>query len=107
MVDTGIHELGWSRQQVIDYMLNNSAQSETQAISEAERYMAIPGQALAYKIGELRIKALRAKAEKTLGKQFDIKAFHAEVLKDGSLPLDVLEKKLNRWMAAEATRSTQ
>lgn len=107
VVDTGIHELGWSRQQVIDYMLNNSAQSETQAISEAERYMAIPGQALAYKIGELRIKALRAKAEKTLGKQFDIKAFHAEVLKDGSLPLDVLEKKLNRWMAAEATRSTK
>lgn len=99
VVDTGLHDKGWSRQQVIDYMLANSAQSETQAISEAERYMAIPGQALAYKIGELRIKALRQRAEKALGAKFDIRAFHAEVLKDGAVPLDVLELKIDRWIA--------
>ena len=101
VVDTGLHDKGWSRKQVIDYMLANSAQSETQAISEAERYMAIPGQALAYKLGELRIKALRARAEKALGTRFDIKAFHAEVLKDGAVPLEVLEDKINRWIAAQ------
>jgi len=101
VVDTGLHEKGWSRQQVIDYMLKNSAQSETQAVSEAERYMAIPGQALAYKIGELKIKELRARAEKQLGPKFDIRAFHAEVLKDGAVPLSVLETKIDRWIAAQ------
>ncbi len=100
VVDTGLHEKGWSRQQVIDYMLKNSAQSETQAVSEAERYMAIPGQALAYKIGELKIKQLRARAEKSLGEKFDIRAFHREVLKDGAVPLDVLEGKIDRWIAS-------
>ncbi len=100
VVDTGLHEKGWSRKQVIDYMLANSAQSETQAISEAERYMAIPGQALAYKIGELKIKALRARAEKELGAKFDIREFHRQVLKDGAVPLAVLETKIDRWIAA-------
>ena len=103
VVDTGLHDKGWSRQQVIDYMLTNSAQSETQAVSEAERYMAIPGQALAYKIGELRIKALRLRAEKALGAKFDIRAFHAEVLKDGAVPLDALEAKIDRWIAVSLT----
>ncbi len=102
VVDTGLHDKGWSRKQVISYMLKNSAQSETQAISEAERYMAIPGQALAYKIGELKIKELRQRAEKALGAKFDIREFHREVLKDGSVPLDVLEGKINRWIAAQA-----
>ena len=102
VVDTGLHAKGWTREQVIDYMLANSAESETQAIAEAERYMAIPGQATAYKIGELRIKALRAKAEDALGDDFDIRAFHAEVLKDGAVPLDVLEAKIERWIAAQA-----
>ena len=100
VVDTGLHDKGWSRQQVIDYMLKNSAQSETQAISEAERYMAIPGQALAYKIGELKIQQLRARAEKALGSRFDIRDFHAQMLKDGALPLDALETKIDRWIAA-------
>jgi uncharacterized protein (DUF885 family) len=100
VVDTGIHAKGWSRSKVIDYMLTNSAQSETQAISEAERYMAIPGQALAYKIGELKIKELRARAEKALGTKFDIREFHSQVLKDGGLPLDLLEQKIDRWIAA-------
>ncbi len=101
VVDTGLHAKGWSRQQVIDYMLANSAQGLTQSISETERYMAIPGQALAYKIGELKIIELRRRAEAALGGRFDIKAFHTEVLKDGSLPLDVLELKISRWIDAQ------
>lgn len=101
VVDTGLHDKGWSRQKVLDYMLHNSAQSKTQAVSEAERYMAIPGQALAYKIGELKIKELRLRAEKVLGAKFDIRAFHREVLKDGAVPLDVLEGKIDRWIASQ------
>ena len=102
VVDTGLHSKGWTREQVIDYMKANSATTDTEATSEAERYIAIPGQALAYKIGELKIKELRAKAEHDLGPKFDIRAFHAEVLKDGSVPLEVLEGKVGRWI--EATR---
>ncbi|GAB3344700.1 DUF885 domain-containing protein [Marilutibacter aestuarii] len=101
VVDTGLHSKDWTREQVIKYMLDNSAESETQATAEAERYMAIPGQALAYKIGELKIKELRARAEKALGDRFDIREFHAEVLKDGSVPLEVLEGKIDRWIAAK------
>ncbi len=101
VVDTGLHSKAWTREQVIAYMLANSAESETQSTAEAERYMAIPGQALAYKIGELKIKELRAKAEKELGAKFDVREFHAEVLKDGSVPLDVLEGKIDRWIAAK------
>jgi uncharacterized protein (DUF885 family) len=101
VVDTGLHSKGWTREQVIEYMLANSATTNTEAVSEAERYIAIPGQALAYKIGELKIKELRAKAEKELGAKFDIRAFHAEVLKDGSVPLDVLEGKIERWIESQ------
>ncbi len=101
VTDTGLHSKGWTREQVIKYMLDNSAESETQSTAEAERYIAWPGQALAYKIGELKIKSLRAKAEKELGAKFDIRKFHAEVLKDGSVPLDVLEAKIDRWIASE------
>ena len=100
MVDTGLHHKGWSRQQVIDYMLENSASSRTDAVAEAERYMAIPGQALAYKIGELKIQELRRKAQAALGPRFDPRDFHALVLKDGSVPLDVLEAKIDAWIAA-------
>jgi uncharacterized protein (DUF885 family) len=103
VVDTGLHSKGWTREQVIRYMLDNSAASETDATAEAERYMAIPGQALAYKIGELKIKQLRERAETELGPKFDIREFHAEVLKDGSVPLDVLEAKVDRWIAAKKT----
>ena len=101
VVDTGLHSRGWTREQVIAYMLENSATAETPAISETERYMAIPGQALAYKIGELKIQALRDRAEAELGDDFDIRAFHAEVLKDGSVPLEILERKIERWIAAQ------
>jgi uncharacterized protein (DUF885 family) len=101
VVDTGLHSKGWTREQVIDYMKANSATTDTESVSEAERYIAIPGQALAYKIGELKIKELRARAEKELGPKFDIRAFHAEVLKDGSVPLDVLEAKIGRWIESQ------
>jgi uncharacterized protein (DUF885 family) len=100
VTDTGLHSKNWTREQVIKYMLDNSAESETQATAEAERYVAWPGQALAYKIGELKIKEVRAKAEKELGPKFDVREFHAEVLKDGSVPLNVLEQKIDRWIAA-------
>ncbi|HEY0661976.1 MAG TPA: DUF885 family protein [Lysobacter sp.] len=101
VTDTGLHSKGWSRDQVIKYMRDNSAESETQSIAEAERYIAWPGQALAYKIGELKIQELRDKAEKELGDKFDVREFHAEVLKDGSVPLDVLEQKIDRWIASK------
>lgn len=104
VVDTGLHSKGWSREQVIAYMLENSAESRTQSTAEAERYMAIPGQALAYKIGELKIQELRTRAEQALGKDFDIRQFHAEVLKDGSVPLDVLEAKVDRWIESARKR---
>jgi uncharacterized protein (DUF885 family) len=100
VTDTGIHAKGWTRQQVLDYMYANSAAAETQAISEAERFIAIPGQALAYKIGELKIRELRTRAEQKLGARFDIKAFHRQVLQDGSLPLSLLEAKIDRWTAS-------
>jgi len=106
VVDTGLHAKGWSRQQVIDYMLENSAASQTDAVSEAERYMAIPGQALAYKVGELKIMQLRKQAETALGPRFDIRAFHAEVLKDGSVPLDILQQKLERWIQNPSAAAT-
>jgi uncharacterized protein (DUF885 family) len=98
VTDTGIHAKGWTRKQVLDYMYANSPVEPTRAISEAERFMAIPGQALAYKIGQLKIRELRTRAEKTLGPRFDVRAFHAEVLKDGSVPLAILEGKVDRWI---------
>jgi uncharacterized protein (DUF885 family) len=99
VVDTGLHSKGWTREQVIDYMKANSAVENTDAVAEAERYIAIPGQALAYKIGELKIQELKLKAKAELGDKFDPRAFHAEVLKDGSVPLPVLEAKIDRWIA--------
>ncbi|HYW14907.1 MAG TPA: DUF885 domain-containing protein [Allosphingosinicella sp.] len=100
VVDTGIHSKGWSREQGIDYMLANSGMSRTEVVAEVERYIAIPGQALAYKIGALTIQRLRAKAEAALGARFDPRAFHAQVLMTGSLPMAVLEKKIDDWIAA-------
>ncbi|MEI2430686.1 DUF885 family protein [Lysobacter yananisis] len=101
VVDTGLHSKDWTREQVIDYMLANSAESETQSTAEAERYMAIPGQALAYKIGELKIMELRKRAQTALGPRFDVREFHAEMLKDGAVPLEILERKIDRWIESK------
>ncbi|HXG80208.1 MAG TPA: DUF885 domain-containing protein [Sphingomicrobium sp.] len=101
VVDTGIHSKGWTREQAIAYFLDNSGQSETDAKNEVERYIAIPSQALAYKIGAMTIQRLRAKAERELGPKFDIKEFHAQVLMTGSLPMTILEKKIDSWIAAK------
>lgn len=100
VVDTGLHAKGWTREQAIDYMLANSDMGRTDATAEVERYIAIPSQALAYKIGALTIQRLRRKAETELGDRFDIRAFHAEVLMTGSLPLPILEAKIDRWIAS-------
>jgi uncharacterized protein (DUF885 family) len=100
VVDTGMHAKGWTREQAIEYSLENEGGRKEDQVQEIERYMAIPGQALAYKVGELKIKALRKAAEQKLGARFDIRAFHEALLKDGNLPLSVLEAKMNRWMMA-------
>ncbi|MGL4614775.1 MAG: DUF885 domain-containing protein [Shewanella sp.] len=100
VVDTGLHAKGWSRGQAIQYMKDNSPMAESDIIAEVERYMAIPGQALSYKVGQLKILSLRSRAEKALGDKFDIKAFHDQILTSGSLPMAVMEQKIDRWIAA-------
>ena len=102
VVDTGLHSKGWARDQAIEYMLANSGMGRTDATAEVERYIAIPSQALAYKVGALKIQEMRAKAEAALGDRFDIKAFHEQVLGTGALPLPVLEAKIDRWIADQA-----
>ncbi|TCQ00800.1 uncharacterized protein (DUF885 family) [Sphingomonas sp. PP-F2F-A104-K0414] len=105
VVDSGIHAKGWTRDQAIAYMLANSPMARTDATAEVERYIAIPGQALAYKIGQLTIARTKAKAKAALGAKFDPRGFHAQVLDTGALPMPVLEKKIDRWIAAgSATR---
>ncbi|KAB0535931.1 DUF885 domain-containing protein [Xanthomonas cissicola] len=101
VTDTGLHSKGWTRTQAIDYMVDNSAMSRADAEAEVDRYMAIPGQALAYKVGEMKIAQLREQAQRELGPRFDVRAFHTEVLKDGSVPLDILQDKIQRWIATQ------
>lgn len=101
VVDTGLHTKGWTREQAIQYSLENEAESEASIISEVERYMAIPGQALSYKIGQLKIIELRKKAQTELKDKFDIKVFHQKVLESGVMPLALLEKKINDWIESE------
>jgi uncharacterized protein (DUF885 family) len=104
VVDTGLHSKGWTREQAIDYMLANSDMGRTDATAEVERYIAIPSQALAYKIGSMTIQRLRRKAESELGLRFDIREFHAQVLMTGALPLTILEQKIDRWIAEVKAR---
>jgi uncharacterized protein (DUF885 family) len=99
VVDTGLHAKGWTREEAIQYSLDHEAESEESIIAEVERYMATPGQALSYKIGQLKIRELRTKAEQELGDDFDIREFHSQVLNSGSLPLVLLEEKINGWIA--------
>ncbi|HEX9941967.1 MAG TPA: DUF885 domain-containing protein [Thermoanaerobaculia bacterium] len=101
VVDTGLHTMGWTRQQAIDYFKANAGKAEHDIEVEVDRYIVNPGQALAYKIGELKIKELRAHAEKELGPKFDVRAFHDHVLGNGALPLDLLEKNVRAWVAQE------
>ena len=101
VVDTGIHSKNWTRDQAIAYMLAHSSMGKTDAQNEVERYIAIPSQALAYKIGALTLQRLRAKAQKELGPKFDIKDFHAQVLMTGALPMAILERKIDTWIAAK------
>ncbi|MEO6433376.1 MAG: DUF885 family protein [Sphingomicrobium sp.] len=100
VVDTGIHTKGWTRDQTIQYILDNSSRGRANAVAETERYIANPGQALSYKIGQLKLSELRARAERALGPKFDIRAFHEQVLMSGALPLAILEQKIDRWIAA-------
>jgi uncharacterized protein (DUF885 family) len=100
VVDTGLHAKGWTREQAIQYMLDNSTMAESDVVSEVERYIAWPGQALGYKVGDVRIQAMRRRAEAALGPKFDVREFHLEVLGDGAVPMDVLEAKIDRWIAA-------
>lgn len=101
VVDTGIHTKGWTRDQAIEYMLSHSGESRTDATAEVERYIAIPSQAVAYKVGALTIQRLRKKAQDALGPKFDIREFHAQVLNSGALPLEILEEKIDRWIASK------
>mgnify|MGYP001264140472 FL=1 len=99
VVDTGMHTLGWTRQEAIDFMLSNTAKTENDVTVEIDRYIAWPGQALAYKIGELKIRELRSKAEKEMGDNFNIRDFHDVVLGNGAVPLDILEKHVNEYIS--------
>jgi uncharacterized protein (DUF885 family) len=101
VVDSGLHTKGWTRDQAIKYMLDNSNMSRTDATAEVERYIAIPGQALAYKIGQLTILKLKARAQAALGAKFDPREFHAQVLDTGALPMAVLEAKIDAWIAGK------
>lgn len=101
VVDTGLHYKGWTRQQAIDFFKDNAAKTEHDIVNEIDRYIGNPGQALAYKIGQLKILSLRKNAEATLGDKFDIKSFHDELLGAGALPLDILEQRMDAWLASQ------
>jgi uncharacterized protein (DUF885 family) len=103
VADTGIHAMGWSRQQALDYLNTNTANLPSDNEVEVDRYIAHPGEALGYKLGQLRIAALRAEAQAALGQRFDVRAFHDAVLDNGALPLGVLERQVRRWIAAQGT----
>ena len=98
VVDTGIHAFGWSRQKAIDYLADHTALPQSAVEDQIDRYISWPGQALSYKMGELKIRELRAKAEKELGAKFDIRSFHDTVIGQGSLPMEVLEDVINDWI---------
>jgi len=106
VVDTGLHAMDWTRQQAIQYMLDNSSMNETDVTAEVERYMAIPGQALSYKLGQFKIQELRDFATMQLGDKFDVREFHTQVLKDGALPMPILERKIKRWVQSQVKTAT-
>jgi uncharacterized protein (DUF885 family) len=101
VVDTGLHSKGWTREQAIQYMLDNSSLAESDVVAEVERYIVWPGQALGYKLGQLHISALRARAQLQLGTSFDVREFHSQILRDGAVPMNVLTAKIDRWIASK------
>ncbi len=101
VVDTGVHAGGWNREQMVDFFHDHSAIDETSIQAEVDRYIAWPSQALAYKVGQLKILELRDRAKKALGDKFDIRAFHDQVIDSGALPLDVLDERINAWIASQ------
>jgi uncharacterized protein (DUF885 family) len=103
VVDTGMHAKGWSKEQAVAYMRSQTALSDANIEAEVNRYISWPGQALGYKIGEIRIRSLRDRAQKALGAKFDLRRFHDAVLGQGAVPLDVLESRIDLWIAAEQT----
>jgi len=100
VVDTGLHAQGWTRVQAVDYLRAQLAAGDADVDQMADRFVALPGDALACMVGELRIQALRTQAQRVLGARFDIREFHSEILKDGAMPLDILEAKMKLWMEA-------
>ena len=104
VVDTGIHAFGWDKARAVRFMRDNTALTDANIEAEVNRYISWPGQALGYMIGRLKILELRARAEQALGERFDIRRFHDAVLRNGSVPLDVLEGEIDRWIAAERAR---
>jgi uncharacterized protein (DUF885 family) len=106
VVDTGMHAHGWTRAQSIRYLVDNAGIAEDFAAAEVDRYIVTPAQALAYKIGELKLKQLKARAQDRLGERFDIRKFHNAVLDDGELPLTVLEARIDEWIAQQASAGT-
>jgi uncharacterized protein (DUF885 family) len=107
VVDTGMHYLRWDRQKAIDFMVDNTAKQEIEVAAEIDRYIVWPGQALAYKIGQLKISELRSRAQQALGDKFDIRDFHDELLKDGAIPLDRLDLKINEWIAKQLAQNAK
>ncbi|HEY0796916.1 MAG TPA: DUF885 domain-containing protein, partial [Acidisarcina sp.] len=103
VVDTGVHSKHWTRQQMVDFFHAHSGLDEATVQSEVDRYVAWPAQALGYKMGQLKILELRAKAQKELGPKFKLSAFHDQVIDSGALPLDVLESRINEWIATQKT----
>jgi uncharacterized protein (DUF885 family) len=101
VVDTGMHSMGWTRERAIAYFKDNAAKTDQDIVNEVDRYIGTPGQALAYKIGQLKISELRAKAQRELGPKFDLRAYNDAVLETGSVPLDALEKHIDAWIAAQ------
>ena len=104
VVDTGIHSKGWTREQVVEFFRKSGAVDEPTIQSETDRYISWPAQALSYKLGQLKIRELRDRAQKELGPKFDIRTFHDEILDGGTLPLDMLEARTNKWIAQQRSK---
>ncbi len=107
VVDTGMHSMKWDRKRAIDYFMENAPKAELDIVNEIDRYIAWPGQALGYKIGQMKITEMRARARQRLGADFDIREFHEVVLRNGAIPLDVLEQNVDAWLASKTKQAAR